>query len=138
MAGISFLVVYRELFEVILFYETLWSQAGAVGHDAVLWGIAAAAVLLALIGGMILRYSVRLPIGPFFAVASILLALMAVIFVGNGIAALQEAGVLDITRVRFVSLPVLGIHPSMQSLVPQALTLAVIIIGLWSTRVKAE
>ncbi|MGE0642267.1 MAG: FTR1 family protein [Nitrospira sp.] len=138
MAGISFLVVYRELFEVILFYQTLWSQVGAVGHDAVLWGIAAAAVLLALVSGMILRYSVRLPIGPFFSVASILLALMAVVFVGNGIAALQEAGVLDITRVRFVSLPVLGIHPSIQSLVPQALTLAVIMIGLWSTRVKAE
>jgi high-affinity iron transporter len=44
MAGISFLVVYRELFEMILFYETLWSQAGAVGHGAVLWGIAAAAI----------------------------------------------------------------------------------------------
>lgn len=138
MAGISFLVVYRELFEVILFYETLWSQAGSLGHSAVLWGIAAATVLLVLIGSAILRYSVRLPIGPFFAVASSLLALMAVIFVGNGIAALQEAGVLDITRVRFISLPLLGIHPSMQSLVPQAFTLALIAIGLWSTRAKAE
>lgn len=138
MAGLSFLVVYRELFEVILFYETLWSQAGAVGHDAVLLGIATAALLLVFIGGIILRYSVRLPIGPFFTVASLLLAIMAVIFVGNGIAALQEAGVLDITRVRFVSLPVLGIHPSMQSLVPQALTLALIAIGLWSNRAKAE
>lgn len=138
MAGISFLVVYRELFEVILFYETLWAQAGTSGHAAVLWGIVSAVGLLALIGGMIFRYSVRLPIGPFFAAASILLALMAVVFVGNGIAALQEAGVLDITQVHFVSLPVLGIHPSLQSLVPQALTLALIAIGLWSNRAKAE
>lgn len=136
MAGISFLVVYREMFEVILFYETLWSQAGAVGHESVLWGIAAATVLLVLIGGMILRYSVRLPIGPFFAVASILLALMAVIFVGNGIAALQEAGVLDVTRIRFVSLPFLGIHPTVQTLVPQVLTLALIAFGVWSSRAK--
>ena len=138
MAGISFLVVYRELFEVILFYETLWSQAGAAGHHAVLWGIAAAMVLLVLIGSMILRYSVRLPIGPFFTVASILLALMAVIFVGNGMAALQEAGVLDVTRIRFVSLPVLGIRPTLQTLVPQALTLALIAGGIWSNRAKAE
>ncbi|MBX3301089.1 MAG: hypothetical protein KF693_02620, partial [Nitrospira sp.] len=121
-----------------LFYETLWSQAGALGHGAVLWGFAAAALLLVLIGGMILRYSVRLPIGPFFTVASGLLAVMAVIFVGNGVAALQEAGVLDVTRVRFVSLPLLGIHPTMQSLVPQALTLALIAIGLWSNRAKTE
>ena len=138
MAGISFLVVYRELFEVILFYETLWSQAGTLGHEAVLWGIVSAVVLLVLIGGMTFRYSVRLPIGPFFAVASSLLAIMAVIFVGNGIAALQEAGVLDVTKIRFVSLPLLGIHPTVQTLVPQALTLAVIAIGLWSNRAKAE
>jgi high-affinity iron transporter len=138
MAGISFLVVYRELFEIILFYETLWSQAGAVGHSAVLWGIAAAACLLVLIGSLILRYSVRLPIGPFFTVASILLAVMAVIFVGNGIAALQAAGVLTVTTVHFVSLPTLGIHPTVQSLVPQVLILAVIAGGVWSTRTKTE
>lgn len=137
MTGISFLVVYRELFEVILFYETLWSQAGAVGHGAVLWGIATAALLLVLIGGMILRYSVRLPIGPFFTVTSSLLALMAVVFVGNGVAALQEAGVLETTTVRFFSLPLLGIHPTVQSLVLQALTLGLIAGGLWSTRAKA-
>lgn len=138
MAGISFLVVYRELFEVILFYETLWSQAGAVGHEAVLWGIATAALLLVLIGGMILRYSVRLPIGPFFTVASSLLAVMAVIFVGNGMAALQEAGVLDVTTVHFISLPVLGIYPTVQSLVPQILMIALIAGGICFNRAKTE
>jgi high-affinity iron transporter len=137
MAGISFLVVYREIFEVILFYETLWAQAGADRHGAVLWGIVAAALLLILIGGAVLRYSVRLPIGPFFTVSSILLALMAVVFVGNGIAALQEAGGLETTTVRFVSLPLLGIHPTLQTLVPQALTLALIAAGLWANRTKA-
>ena len=138
MAGLSFLVVYRELFEVILFYETLWSQAGAVGHSAVVWGIASAAVLLVLFGGMIFRYSVRLPIGPFFTVASSVLAVMAVIFVGNGIAALQAAGVLEVTTIRFFSLPLLGIHPTIQSLVPQALILALIAGGIWSNRAKAD
>ncbi len=138
MAGLTFLVVYREFFEVILFYETLWSQAGAIGHTAVVWGVAIAAVLLVLIGGMILRYSVRLPIGPFFTVASSLLAVMAVIFVGNGITALQAAGVLDVTNVRFISLPLLGIHPTVQSLVPQALILALIAGGIWFNREKAD
>ena len=138
MAGISFLVVYRELFEMILFYETLWSQAGVAGHNAVLGGIAAAAFLLLLVGSLIFRYSVRLPIGPFFAVASILLAVMAVIFVGNGIAALQAADVLEVTKVHFVSLPTLGIYPTMQSLVPQVLILMLIAGGIWANRTKAE
>jgi high-affinity iron transporter len=137
MAGISFFVVYRELFEVILFYETLWSQAGTDGHSAVLWGMASAALLLVLVGSLILRYSVRLPIGPFFTVTSILLALMAVVLVGNGVMALQEAGALETTEVRFISLPMLGIHPTAQTLVLQALTLALIVAGLWSTRAKS-
>lgn len=37
-AILAFFSVYRELFEVILFYETLWLQAGPAGHDAVLAG----------------------------------------------------------------------------------------------------
>ncbi|OQW30875.1 MAG: cytochrome C [Nitrospira sp. SG-bin1] len=138
MAGISFLVVYREIFEVILFYETLWAQAGVDRHEAVLWGIVAAVLMLVLISGVILRYSVRLPIGPFFTISSILLALMAIVFVGNGIAALQEAGVLDVTRIRFVSLPLLGIHPTLQTLVPQALMLLVIAGGIWANRAKTD
>jgi high-affinity iron transporter len=62
---------------------------------------------------------------------------MAVVFVGNGVAALQEAGVLETTTVRFISLPLLGVHPTAQSLVLQALTLALIAGGLWSNRAKA-
>ncbi len=130
MAGISFLAVYRELFEIILFYETLWVQVGPDGQTAVLGGIAAAAVLLFLIGGAILKYSVRLPIGPFFNVTSALLALMAVVFVGNGIAALQEAGVIDATLVRFFTLPLLGIHPTAQGLGMQALAVVLVVTGL--------
>ncbi|MFC7513561.1 cytochrome c/FTR1 family iron permease [Herbaspirillum sp. GCM10030257] len=136
MAGISFLAVYRELFEVILFYETLWAQVDAEGQGAVIGGIIAAAILLILLGGGILRYSVRLPIGPFFAATSGLLALMAIVFVGNGVAALQEAGVLPSTLVNFFSLPLLGIHPTSQGLALQAATLLLVITGLWFNRRK--
>ncbi|MEZ5564278.1 MAG: cytochrome c/FTR1 family iron permease [Gammaproteobacteria bacterium] len=129
LAGISFLAVYRELFEIILFYETLFSQAGPTGQRAVLGGIAAGAVLLGLAGGAILRFSVRLPLGPFFAATAGLLALMAVVFAGNGIAALQEAGVMDISLVRFISVPVLGIYPTVQGLTTQGAVLALVVVG---------
>lgn len=130
LAGISFLAVYRELFEIILFYETLFSQAGPASSHAVLAGIGAAALLLVLVGGAILKYSVRLPIGPFFAVTGWMLALMAVVFAGNGVAALQEAGVLEATFVRFISVPVLGIHATSQGLVLQGIVLALVIAGV--------
>ncbi len=138
MAGVSFLAVYRELFEIILFYQTLWLQAGPESRSAVLWGIAAAAVLLALIGGALLRYSVRLPIGPFFGVTSALLALLAVVFVGNGIAALQEAGMVGATSVRFVSVPLLGLHPTVQGLSWQAIALIAVAAGLLANHRRAR
>ncbi len=121
MAGASFLAVYREIFEVILFYEALWGQAGADGHAAIWSGAAAAAVALAALSWAILRYSVRLPLGPFFGAMSLLLALLAVVFAGQGIAALQEAGVVSVTHVAFFTLPALGIHPTAQTLGAQIL-----------------
>lgn len=134
MAGVSFLAVYRELFEIVLFYQALWVQAGENGRTAVVVGIAVAAALLALIGGAILKYSVRLPIGPFFGWTSALLALLAVVFAGSGIKALQEAGVLDATVVRFIEVPLLGIYATAQGLLLQALTAAIVIGGMLANR----
>lgn len=133
MTGISFLAVYRELFEVILFYETLLAQAGDAQRPAVLGGIGVGAVLLALLGGVILKYSARLPIGLFFTATSWLLVAMAVIFVGHGVAALQEAGVIGSTPVPFVALPALGLHPNAQGLAAQGamlmVTVGVLLLG---------
>jgi len=135
MAGVSFLAVYRELFEIILFYQALWAQVGPDGRGAFAGGIAAAAALLAGIGWAILKYSVRLPIAPFFAVMSALLVGMAFVFVGHGVAALQEAGAMDATAVRFVELPLLGLHATAQGLAWQGLTLACIVFALlWRRR----
>lgn len=138
MAGISFLAVYRELFEVILFYETLWAQAGEPRHDAIVAGIGAGAICLALLAWAILRYSVRLPLGLFFSATSWLLVALAVVFVGHGIAALQEAGWLVSTPVPFLAVPLLGVHANLQGLVAQGatvvLTLGALLAGRRSTR----
>ncbi|MCB5189382.1 cytochrome c/FTR1 family iron permease [Methylobacillus arboreus] len=134
IAGVSFLAVYRELFEVILFYQALWAQAGPEGQGAVVAGIVAAAVLLAILSWAILKYSVRLPLGKFFATTAGLLALLAVIFAGNGIAALQEAGVITAERVHFISAPLLGIHPTIQTLTAQGIVIALILAGMLLSR----
>jgi len=134
MAAVSFLAVYRELFEIVLFYQALWVQAGESGRHAVLAGIVVAAVLLALLAWAILKYSVRLPIGPFFAVTAWLLALLAVVFAGHGVAALQEAGVLDASPLGSLSIPFLGVHPTVQGLGAQFAALALVLIGVWMAR----
>ena len=112
----------------MLFYEALWVQAGESSQHGVTGGIAVAALLLAVTGWGIFKYSLRLPLGPFFSVMSLLLALMAVVFAGQGITALQEAGVVAMSPVNFISLPMLGIHPTVESLSAQ--TLSLVLVGL--------
>jgi high-affinity iron transporter len=134
MAAVSFLAVYREMFEVVLFYQALWAQAGESAQAAVLSGMGAAALALALLGFALFKYSVRLPIGPFFGVMSALLALLAVIFTGHGVAALQEAGAIVLTHLDFDPIPLLGIYASAEAIAAQLAALALVALGIWSAR----
>ncbi|HAB01917.1 MAG TPA: cystathionine gamma-synthase, partial [Pseudomonas sp.] len=127
-AVLAFFSVYRELFEVILFYETLWLQAGPAGHQAVLAGGATALVLLVGLAWVILRGSAKLPLALFFTVNAALLCALSVVFAGHGVKALQEAGVLGTRPVAFVEFGWLGIHPDVYSLSAQALALLAIVV----------
>jgi high-affinity iron transporter len=125
LALVSFLAVYREAFETVLFYQALWIQA-APAYVPVLGGLLAAAVALVVLGWLILRGSIRLPLGLFFGATSMLLALLAVIFVGKGVAALQEARTLPIDPVNVPAIPALGLYPNLQGLALQVLLILLI------------
>jgi len=127
--SLAFIVVYREVFETILFYVALWSQGA---HMAMLSGAASAILILALIGWGLLSYSKRLPISQFFTYSSLLIAALAVVLAGKGFAALQEAGWLTIHRVAYVPrLEAIGVYPTWEGLAAQILTLTAIIVGFW-------
>ena len=129
---LAFVVVYREVFETILFYATMWSQGG---HRALLAGALAGAGVLAVIAWAMLRYSRKLPIAQFFSFSSILIAILAIVLAGKGVAGLQEAGLLSITP--FAGAPrsdLLGIYPTVQTLLAQALTAAAVVIGFLANR----
>lgn len=125
-AVLAFVSVYRELFEVILFYETLWLQAGPAGHGMVLAGAGAALLLLLGLAWAILRGSRQLPLATFFSINAVLLCTLSVVFAGHGVAALQEAGVLGLHPVAFFEFDWLGIHADALSLGAQALALLAI------------
>lgn len=129
IALVSFLAVYREVFETVLFYQALWVQSEGSGQAAVIAGFTIGMAALAVLAWLIARFSVRLPLRAFFSVSSVLLAVMAVVFAGQGIAALQEAGKLAANRVDFPSIPLLGIYPNMQGLALQLALVALIVIG---------
>lgn len=122
-ALLAFFSVYRELFEVVLFYETLWLQAGPAGHNAVLAGGATALVLLVGLAWVILRGSAKLPLALFFSINAGLLCALSVVFAGHGVKALQEAGVFGTRPVAFFEFDWLGIHADAYSLAAQAVAL---------------
>lgn len=127
-AMLAFFSVYRELFEVILFYETLWLQAGPAGHNAVLAGGATALVLLVGLAWVILRGSAKLPLALFFGVNAALLCALSVVFAGHGVKALQEAGIFGTRPVAFFDFDWLGIHADAYSLSAQAVAILAIVV----------
>jgi high-affinity iron transporter len=134
LASISFLAVYRELFETILFYQALAAQSGPEGHGSLVAGVAVGALLLGVLTWAILRWSAQIPLGLFFGASAILMAVLAVIFTGQGVAALQEAGWVHVNAVTFLRIPILGIFPTLQTLAAQAAVAFVIVGALWWTR----
>lgn len=124
---LAFIVVYREVFETILFYVALWSQGA---HLAIFAGAGVAVLALAIIAWALLSYSKRLPISQFFAYSSLLIAVLAVILVGKGVAALQEAGLLDIHPLNWAPrIEMLGLYSTWEGVASQLLMLSAIVVG---------
>lgn len=125
LAFLAFIAVYREVFETILFFQALWLQTTPAGQSMVLVGAACGALVLAVVSWGLLRLSTRLPLGLFFGVSAFLMYVLAIVFAGKGIVALQEAGTLPVSSIAFPRVDLLGIYPTVQSLAAQA----VLIIG---------
>jgi high-affinity iron transporter len=138
IALVAFIAVYREVFETVLFYQTLWLQAGSSGQHMVLVGFLSAAAALVVLAWLIFKFSVRLPLRLFFAVNSVLLYLLAVVFAGKGVVALQEAGVLPVSSVNFPTIEVLGVYPNLQSLGLQGLLVLAAVVFINVSRRKKD
>jgi len=128
LAALSFIAVYREVFETILFYQALWVQTDAPGKSMALGGIAAGAVALALLAWVVFRYSMRLPLRQFFRVSGLLMFVLALVFAGKGVTALQEAGYIQVSPVNMPRIDFLGVYPNLQGLLLQG---ALLLLGLY-------
>ncbi|MCY7338449.1 MAG: FTR1 family protein [Sphingomonas bacterium] len=133
--GLAFLVVYREVFETILFYIALWTEGNG---GLILGGAAAGTAVLAIIAWFMLRYSQKLPFGQFFAYSSVLVAILTLVLAGKGIAGLQEAGLVNVMPVaNFPRISMLGIFPTVETITAQLLALAAVIAGYLYNRRRA-
>ncbi|WP_449234291.1 FTR1 family iron permease [Azospirillum doebereinerae] len=118
----SFLAVYREGAETVLFYQALSLEAdGTAGVLAIAGGFAAGCALLAVLFVVVRQGAAKLPIRPFFLVTGGLLYALAFVFAGKGMMELVEGKILEPTLLAgFPELPLLGVFPYWQTLAPQA------------------
>ena len=123
--SLAFIAVYREVFETVLFYAALWTKGNGW---PLLAGLVTGMVLLGVLAAFLLRTSARLPIGKFFAWSSLLVAVLAVVLAGKGIAGLQEAGWIHTSPVAFPRIDILGVHPTWQTLLAQLAVLLVVMV----------
>ncbi|WP_323748547.1 FTR1 family protein [Dyella silvae] len=133
--GLTFISVYREVFETILFYAALWNEGQGIW---LLAGIVTGALLLGLIAWALLRTSRRLPLGLFFSISSAVIAVLAVVLTGKGVAALQEAGWTSVTVAPVPSVDLLGIYPTWQSLLAQLAVAVMLATGFAFNRWRAR
>ncbi|HEY0201881.1 MAG TPA: FTR1 family protein [Burkholderiaceae bacterium] len=124
LAVMALLAVYREGAETTLFYVALLAQPGV--DVLAMWAGAGGAALLLAAGWLALRrFTLRIPFGAFFSATAVLMLLLAVVFTGRGVFALQLAGWLRSTAAAGVPvLPWLGLSATWQALGTQLLVLA--------------
>lgn len=135
----SFLAVYREGAETVLFYYALIGDAKDVaGHMAIGAGFVIGCVVL-LAAWLVMRYSVvRLPLKPFFMFTGSFMYLMAFVFAGKGVLELVEGKLFQPTLINgFPEISWLGIYPYVETLLPQAVLLLAALVALWVMRRKS-
>jgi high-affinity iron transporter len=133
--GVAFLAAYREAFETVLFYQALMASNAP----------AAAAILGALVGAVALVVLVSLysragrfaPPQIFFRISSYLLYGLAVVFAGQGIAALQTVGVVPLHPLGSFRLSSLGVHPTVETWAAQVLLIGAAVFAYMIGRRQA-
>jgi high-affinity iron transporter len=132
----SFLAVYREGAETVLFYFALAGDAkNSADYSSLAAGFGVGCAALVVVY-FIMRYSVvRLPLKPFFMATGGFMYFMAFTFAGKGVLELVEGKVVQPTLIpRMPEISWLGIYPYWESLVPQLILFLAAVFALWHMR----
>ncbi len=134
IAFFSFMVVFREAFESILFLQAISLETQPAHQSSIGLGVLAAFALIALIAVLFVRYSKRIPVRQLFRYSAWAITLLALILIGKGVHSIQEAGWLSVTGFPVsVSVDWLGIYPTIETISAQvALLLLMLLLYFWS------
>lgn len=124
MAAISFLSVFREGAETLVFYAGI---APKMETSQFILGIVIALLILAVLAIVLFKASGKIPVHKFFAVATILIYVLAFKIIGVSLHTLQLTDHLSSTIVD--GLPVMsliGFYPTVETMVGQAILLVLV------------
>lgn len=120
LAIVSFMAVFREAFEVVLFLRAIWIDLDSAGQNVAGLGILASLAVLTALSYLAIKESKKLPLGMLFRLCSWTMMALAIILVGKGIHSLQEAGLVGVNTAQIpIRVDLLGIYPSYQTLAAQ-------------------
>ncbi len=127
-----FLAVYREGAETVLFYLALLFDAKTpAATSMVAAGFVAGLIALIVVYVIIKKFSLKIAIKPFFIATSVIIFYMSVVFVGKGVMELVEGKVFVPTVIDGLpTITWIGFYPYVQSLVPQAVMIVLLIAGI--------
>jgi high-affinity iron transporter len=126
LAVLAFLAVFREGAETALFYL---GMASNISNTDLFIGLGLGFAILTVLGVLMVVVGLRIPMRPFFTVASLLVFYLCFKFVGMGIHALQVAGAIPSGSAPYLpSLDIIGLYPTWPTTIAQLVLLAA---GLW-------
>jgi high-affinity iron transporter len=121
IAVLAFLAVFREGAETALFYL---GMASNISSSDLLIGLGIGFAGLAILGFLMVGVGVRIPMRPFFTVASVLVFYLCFKFVGTGIHALQVSGYLPAGSSPYLpTVDALGLYPTWPTTIAQLILL---------------
>ena len=122
---LSFLVVYRESFETVLFYSALYDAGNRGGLVA---GFVLGVLSIIFMGILVFHLHRRLPVERIFSLTSWILLALAVVFIGKGIREFQETGLLPVHFVDAAPhIDFLGVYPTLEGILAQVIAISLLI-----------
>ena len=128
--GLSFLSVFREGAETIVFYAGILPK---ISMNDFLTGIFAALLVLAVLAVLLLKTSIKLPIAKLFKVLTWVIYALGFKILGISVHALQLTGYLSLTSVQnqWLENSDLGLFATVETLSAQAMYILIILVIQW-------
>ena len=137
LTALAFIAVYREVFETILFYQSLLTQSVDAQFSYVAGGFFLGTIILFVLAWVLIKYSIKLPIARFFATTTYLLLALSFVLMGKAVSALQEAAFIDISPLPVsFSIEWIGVNSTWQGVLSQALILLAFAVVILRSKVR--